>query len=133
MDPKQKDSGIPPIKLDVLDANGNRIQSHQFLKEKIVIGRILSADVRIDDLRVSRIHALIECRDDGVMITDLASSHGTFLNGKKIVESKLKWGDKIRIGIVELSLQHGSGEITEGPSFEGRPVYDSEATMLEID
>jgi pSer/pThr/pTyr-binding forkhead associated (FHA) protein/outer membrane biosynthesis protein TonB len=124
---------ITPIRLDILDENGDVAQSSEFVKEKIVLGRILSADVRIDDIRVSRIHALIEVKEDRVVITDLASSHGTFLNGKKVVESGLKFGDTIRLGFVEIKIAKGSGAVTPQPSFEGKPVTDSEATSLNLE
>jgi pSer/pThr/pTyr-binding forkhead associated (FHA) protein/outer membrane biosynthesis protein TonB len=121
-----------PIRLDILDDRGDVGHSSEFVKEKIVLGRILSADVRIDDIRVSRIHALIEVKDDRVVITDLASSHGTFVNGKKVVESTLKWGDTIKLGFVEIRVAKGSGNVTPQPSFEGRPIADAEATSVDL-
>lgn len=128
-----KSNAIVPLRLDVLDENGKISHASEFVKEKIVLGRILSADVRIDDPRVSRIHALIEVRDGNVLITDLASSHGTFVNGKKVVESKLAFGDTIKLGFIQIKVSKGSGvTMSSQPSFEGRPVTDGEATALDI-
>ncbi len=65
-----------------------------FQQDKIIIGRILSADLRVPNIKVSRIHALLEQLDDGhCRLTDLASTHGTFVNGERIVERILKAGD----------------------------------------
>jgi len=77
MDPKQNPIGsgpIHPVRLDILQ-NGEVVQSAEFVKDKIVLGRVLSADLRLDDARVSRIHALIEVKGPSVFVTDLASSH----------------------------------------------------------
>src|SRR3954469_20802846 len=97
-----KATSTTPVRLDILDSHGEVVHTSEFVKEKIVLGRILSADLRVDDPRVSRIHALIEVRNGGILVTDLASSHGTFVNGERIVEKGLKPGDTIRLGRVEL-------------------------------
>jgi len=122
-----------PIRIDILDEGGEILQTCEFVKEKIVLGRILSADVRIDDPRVSRIHALVEVRGDSILITDLASSHGTFLRNQKIIESKINFGDTFKLGFVECRLQKGSGQVTSHGAFEGTPIHEGEATQVEID
>ncbi len=128
-----KTNDIVPIRLDVIGEDGKIVHASEFVKEKIVLGRILSADVRIDDPRVSRIHALIEVRNGNVLITDLASSHGTYVNGKKVVESKLTFGDTLKLGHIEIKVSKGSGvAMSSQPSFEGRPVFEGEATQIDI-
>jgi hypothetical protein len=60
----------------------------------------------VEDLHVSRRHALIESREDGIFITDHGvdgngSTNGTFINGKKIEPGKpyrLNRGDEISLG-----------------------------------
>lgn len=135
MEPKEKhSSSVPPIRLDVLDEKGKVIHTAEFVKEKIVLGRILSADLRIDDPRVSRIHALIEVRGEHILLTDLASSHGTCVNGEKIVETKVKWGDVIRLGSIELKMEKGSGKNHAAPlTFEGRSTPEGAETLVDID
>lgn len=123
-----------PVRLDVLGADGDVVHTSEFVKEKIVLGRILSADLRLDDPRVSRIHALIEIRGDAILVTDLASTHGTFVNGKKIVEATVNPGDTIKIGSVEIILQKGSGNVTPvHPVHTGRGASEGEATQVDID
>jgi len=129
-----KAHSVTPVRLDILDSKGGVLHTSEYLKEKIVIGRILSADLRIDDPRVSRIHALIEVRADSLVITDLASSHGTFLGGKKIVESKIKFGDVFKVGYIEIKVSKGTGKVsTSGLVFEGSPVEEGEKTLINID
>ncbi|MEZ4749515.1 MAG: FHA domain-containing protein [Bdellovibrionota bacterium] len=122
-----------PVRLDLLGDGGKVLFTAEFVKEKIVLGRILSADVRIDDPRVSRIHALIEVRGNELTITDLASSHGTFVNDKKVIEAKLKVGDRIRLGFAELIIEKGSGRPTPIAAASADSTFDGEATQVNID
>jgi pSer/pThr/pTyr-binding forkhead associated (FHA) protein/outer membrane biosynthesis protein TonB len=124
-----------PIRLDLLGPKGEVVQSSEYVKEKIVLGRILSADLRIDDPQVSRIHALIEVRGETIILTDLASTHGTHVNGQKIVESKLKIGDIIKIGEAQVKVQKGSGKITSVPAAHSdtRPIFDGAETQVNIE
>ncbi len=133
MEAKTNPNATIPIRLDVVGEDGKVLQASEFVKEKIVLGRILSADVRIDDPRVSRIHALIEVRNGNILITDLASSHGTFVNNKKVVEAKLAFGDTLKLGHIQIKISKGSGVAMSSQSaFEGSPVFDGEATVTDI-
>src|SRR5882724_5606948 len=73
-------------------------------RSQVIIGRALEADVRINDLRASRLHARINSDHDAqtdntiYSITDLGSTNGTLLNGELITEAQLHDGDKIVIG-----------------------------------
>ncbi|MEP6719574.1 MAG: GGDEF domain-containing protein [bacterium] len=73
-------------------------------RSQVTIGRALEADVRINDLRASRLHARINSNHDAqtnetvYSITDLSSTNGTLLNGELITEALLNDGDKIVIG-----------------------------------
>jgi pSer/pThr/pTyr-binding forkhead associated (FHA) protein/outer membrane biosynthesis protein TonB len=127
-------SGGIPIRLDVLGPDGTVIHTAEFAKDKIVLGRIISADLRIDDPRVSRIHALLEVRGGSILLTDLASSHGTWINGKKVVETKVSFGDTIKLGFIELRVEKGSGRTSNSPvTFEGSPVVEGAETLVDID
>lgn len=98
----QKKNKIAAIEFRVFDKK-KEILSAVFDQEKIVIGRIQSADFKIDFPSVSRIHALVEQLDDGnIRLSDLNSSHGTFVNGEKITEKVLQPEDKIRIAELDV-------------------------------
>jgi hypothetical protein len=62
------------------------------------LGRSLTSDVRFEDQRVSRTHAIIARHGRHARLLDNRSSHGTFLNGRRIVASKLEHGDVVRVG-----------------------------------
>lgn len=73
-------------------------------REEVILGRALEADVRVNDLKVSREHAKInifvnpEDNTENYIIRDMQSRNGTFVNGKQIVQEILQNGDKITIG-----------------------------------
>lgn len=74
-----------------------------FLGDKrATIGRIDSNDIAVPDPGISRHHADIRLEDGRYIITDLGSTNGTFVNGKRIAEARLKNGDKIGVGKVKL-------------------------------
>ena len=64
------------------------------------IGRGLASDIRIEDLEVSRHHAIVAQRGDGVRILDDRSRNGTFVNGRPATVAYLTDGDVLRLGRV---------------------------------
>lgn len=66
------------------------------------VGRGLVADLRLDDMSVSRRHAIIVPRDSGARILDDRSLNGTFVNGRRIDSADLRSGDVITMGRFEL-------------------------------
>ncbi len=73
-------------------------------REEVILGRALEADVRVNDSKVSRRHAMIETTIDPetqlpkYILTDLESRNGTILNGQRAGREILHNGDKITIG-----------------------------------
>lgn len=71
--------------------------------ERTAIGRSPDADVFLDDVTVSRNHALLIRRRDGMYIDDLGSLNGTYVNRNRIESRKLVDGDELQIGKYKLS------------------------------
>ncbi len=66
---------------------------------RTLVGRAPSADLRLDDPQVSRLHARIEMRDDGVYVEDLGSRNGTRVDGANVQGSRcLRVDEEIEIG-----------------------------------
>jgi pSer/pThr/pTyr-binding forkhead associated (FHA) protein len=65
------------------------------------VGRSHSADLRLDDLSVSRRHAILEVGSEPRILDD-RSSNGTFLNGARVDQATLRNGDEIAVGRVLL-------------------------------
>jgi pSer/pThr/pTyr-binding forkhead associated (FHA) protein len=71
----------------------------------LLIGRLPECDVYLQDNLVSRMHARISVQEGGVVLEDLHSSNGVYVNGLRIAHNvALREGDRILIGTVEISL-----------------------------
>ncbi|MEM7113197.1 MAG: FHA domain-containing protein [Chloroflexota bacterium] len=80
-------------------------RAHPLTNEATVIGRVAENDIVITSKRVSREHAQV--RRDGwrLILEDLGSTNGTFLNGQRLAESaQLRDGDQIKIGDVAFTF-----------------------------
>ena len=87
------------------------------------IGRDTNNEIILNDNFVSRRHAHLMISDNGqVLIKDLGSSNGTFVNGNKITETSLKPGDTVKCAAVFLNWQ----QYTLSSSFKAvKPVSSS--------
>ena len=90
---------LPKNKIGLMVIKGPIIGEKFFIKEDtFTIGRNPDSDILLDDITVSRQHAIIEKLGEEYLIKDLESLNGTYLNGKIIELSKLSNGDRIQIG-----------------------------------
>ena len=71
--------------------------------DHMTIGRSPEAEVFLDDVTVSRNHALLVHRQDSYYIDDLGSLNGTYVNRRRIESHRLEDGDEIQIGKYKLS------------------------------
>jgi adenylate cyclase len=71
----------------------------------LVVGRALNSDIPVFDPTISRKHAEVGLDENGVHVTDLGSSNGTFLNGARIDAARLSPGDVITFGKVAFRLK----------------------------
>jgi len=73
--------------------------THEFSQGVFKIGTLPSSHLRLSDVTVSRMHAVIESEGDEFWITDLASAAGTCINGKRTRGRQLlRNGDEIQMG-----------------------------------
>jgi len=73
------------------------------------IGRDINNEICLDDITVSRSHALIS-KSDGYTIKDLGSLNGTYLNAVVVREVKINPGDEVQIGKYHLTLFIGGNK-----------------------
>ena len=73
-------------------------------KEVMTIGRSESADIPIDAVFISGIHARIICREDGTVIEDAGSKNGFKVNSEAVKRHNLTHGDVIGIGQLRLTF-----------------------------
>lgn len=64
----------------------------------LTLGRGEGNQIVLDDESASRVHARIDCTDEGVECSDLGSTNGTFVNGERLKKAVLGHGDEISIG-----------------------------------
>lgn len=74
------------------------------------IGRDVQCDLAIADMTVSRFHARLERTADGWLLTDLASTNGTRVNGWRVRDQvRVRGGDLLRFGEAEYCLSAADG------------------------
>jgi pSer/pThr/pTyr-binding forkhead associated (FHA) protein len=89
----------------VVRSGGGRAGEHFSLQqERITVGRSPDSDIFLDDVTVSRRHALITQADAGFLIEDQGSLNGTFLNRRRIESAPLEDGDEVQIGKYKLTF-----------------------------
>ena len=89
----------------VVRSGGGRSGEH-FVPEgdPTTIGRSPDCDIFLDDVTVSRKHAVLVQKDDAFFIEDQGSLNGTFLNRRRIESARLENGDEIQVGKYKLSF-----------------------------
>ena len=90
-------------------------KSHDVKVDKTTIGRLEDNTFQIADPSVSSHHCEIFMRGDDVVVQDLNSTNGSYINGEKITEAVLKPGQTLRLGQVELRLDTGTGPAAPVP------------------
>ncbi len=84
-------------KLILINPNGT-CQEFVLAKSNVSMGRNITNDIVLNDVRVSRNHARLECGPTGVILTDMGSSNGTRVNGMRVDRATLKPDDTISFG-----------------------------------
>jgi pSer/pThr/pTyr-binding forkhead associated (FHA) protein len=70
-----------------------------------VVGRSRQADFVVGEDTVSRLHAQIVRTPDGFVLTDLGSTNGTWLAGRRVGQVEVAAGDVVRLGDLSLRLR----------------------------
>jgi pSer/pThr/pTyr-binding forkhead associated (FHA) protein len=89
----------------VVRAGGGRVgESFPLDHDRMTIGRRPDSDVFLDDVTVSRDHALIVRRGDEFHLDDLGSLNGTYVNRRRIESHHLADGDELQVGKYKLTF-----------------------------
>jgi len=109
----------------VILSEGMTGKTHELSVDKTTIGRVEDNTLQITEASVSSHHAEILLRGSDVVIKDLNSTNGTFINGEQVSgEATLKPGQILRLGKIELRLET---ETSAGSSVAKKPA---ESTMI---
>src|SRR4051794_13605160 len=88
----------------VIRAGGGRVgESFALNGDRMTIGRRPDSDVFLDDVTVSRDHALLVKRGSDYYLDDLGSLNGTYVNRHRIDSHRLEDGDELQVGKYKLT------------------------------
>lgn len=76
---------------------------------EVTIGRDPESDIFLNDVTVSRSHALLRIDGGDVMIVDAGSLNGTYVNNEIVDEARLASGDSVQIGRFQMVFVTGGG------------------------
>ena len=103
----------------VINEKGGQPRRQEFMKGEITIGRVQGNDIVLPKQNVSKRHSRVVLKNGKFVITDLKSTNGTYVNGRKITTPMvIKETDKIYIGDFVLSAELIDGA-AEGVSTPG--------------
>ena len=109
-------------KLVVLSA-GMTGRTQELKVEKTTIGRVEDNTFQIAEPSVSSHHCEVLLRGNEVVVRDLNSTNGTFINGEKVTERVIKPGQILRLGQIEMRLE------TDAPAAPAKKHIDQTMVM----
>jgi len=98
-------------------------RTQELKADTTTIGRVEDNSFQIAEPSVSSHHCEVLLRGKDVVVRDLNSTNGTFINGEKVTESVLKPGQILRLGQIEMRLD------TDVPTASGKKVMDQTLVM----
>jgi two-component system response regulator GlrR len=119
-------------RLEWTDTEGER---SAVVERRSVVGSAPHCDVIVADRAVSRVHAEIEPREDGLWIRDLKSLNGTFVEGVPVEAGCVLHGFTIRVGTTDLRVNYGNAEkkaVEQWPSDHYGPLLGRSQVMREL-
>ena len=81
----------------IVNLNGKVVAEYEVVDKKMTIGRSSLADIQIQDERISKFHAMLLTYSDALVIADLNSVNGTFVNSRRISSTLLKSNDILSV------------------------------------
>jgi pSer/pThr/pTyr-binding forkhead associated (FHA) protein len=99
-------AGLPAegMAIIVRSGGGRAGEAYVLERDKLSIGRSPDSDIFLDDVTVSRRHAVLVRRGRSFAIEDLGSLNGTFVNRRRMDVKTLEDGDEVQIGKYKLTF-----------------------------
>ncbi|QJC21774.1 FHA domain-containing protein [Arcanobacterium buesumense] len=106
-------NALPEASALLIALNGPNVGARFLLNsDRVLVGRHTRADIFLDDVTVSRKHAVFERTDQGFVVRDQNSLNGTYVNMNQVDEAALSDGDEVRIGKFQLTF-YGSPKVAK--------------------
>ena len=109
---------------------GKKVGGSVIAATDVVIGKAADANFIVTDVLASRRHARLISLENSLILEDLGSTNGTFLNGKLIRTSPVREGDVITIGNTDLTIREGHLDFLRSQSEKTGGLY---ANNLEFE
>jgi hypothetical protein len=108
--------------------NGDTLYEFPLTDKKVMIGSSEHADIHLADPHISKYHAFLLLDDDGGgKITDLSSTNGVYLNGKKVSGGYFTSGDRLELANIEFHVEEFI------PDNDTSFLNDIDANILKVD
>lgn len=146
LDPKQQlangelDADVLAVPDWRLRAVSKLLEGREYpIKGKTILGRDAQCTIPIAGTHLSRRHAEIIPGNDGLLIRDLGSVNGTFVNGTRVEQAFLRNGDKVRFDIVTFEIigpptsDRNKTLIREKKMAKPEPDEDEDQTQDSVD
>lgn len=114
------------------DSSGNHAA---VIDGKVVVGSASASGIVVHDPTVSRLHAELEARDDGLWLRDLGSRNGTFVDGLQVTGARIPDKAKLRFGSTEVLVDYNSlqrRQVEIWPSAGFGKLVGSSVAMREL-
>ena len=120
------------VQLSILDHHGIETSS-RVTHLPAILGRSAKSDVRLADPWVSGLHCVLNEIDGTLVVRDLGSKNGLFLNGRRVNDAHVLPGDRLTLGQTKVTLQYQRpGRVTaEAPTCETVAKADLPLTNQE--
>ena len=116
----------------IISEKGGAERRELFDKSEISVGRVQGNDLMLPKGNVSKRHARLMFRDGRFIVTDLKSTNGTYVNGRKIAQATIvREGDKIYVGDFVLRFEATPGTVLAAESAPNAPG-PRDATASEL-
>ncbi|MEP7134928.1 MAG: FHA domain-containing protein [Chloroflexota bacterium] len=106
------------------------------LSQTIVLGREATCDVTVADRQISRFHARLTPTSEGIMLEDLGSKNGTYLNGALLsAQVVLQDGDVLSVAMAQqfmFIVSDATTPLLDGPSQHGRLMMDLKSRRVWV-
>jgi CheY-like chemotaxis protein len=103
--------------------------AHELGQKWVTIGRHDGNSFQIPEISVSGRHCEVLLNGENLIVRDLQSTNGTFVDGKKIIESVVQTGQVLRLGEVELKLEVSASAEPAAPAESSSPGFSSKKLL----
>jgi pilus assembly protein CpaF len=122
-----------PLFAIIISEKGGADRREAFDRPEITVGRVQGNDLMLAKGNVSKRHARLLHRDGRFIVTDLKSTNGTYVNGRKISQATIvREGDKIYIGDFVLRVE-GASPASAQPGFVADDMSSGSAPLSRQD